>query len=729
MATLFSIGISGLQTAQRSISVTSQNITNANVEGYSRQRAELGTQDPVQLGTQFVGAGVKVTGITRQHDQFLDDQVLRYTSSSKMSEVYSKMSSQLDELFADKNINISESLQKFYDSVQAVADNPAYIPTRQVMMTEGQTLVERFRVFDHQMSELNNSLNSSLQNYANELSSLSEAIAQLNHDIALTGASGTSFQPNDLLNQRDLLVRRLSEMANVQTAQQADGSLNVFVGQGQALVLGDKSFKVTTIDNDFDPSVKELAYITSGGTFKITNQITGGLIGGALAFRSEVLSPAQANLGRIAYSIADTMNQQHRQGMNLNGDANNVLFRFDNAGGKAVPAGDNTGDAALAVAVTSPVGIGSVKGYELTFDGSVYSLRNLDDDSVEVSGGFPFNSAGGFDLHLSSGSMNPGDRMFIQTQAPMADILSNRNNTGLATVTATVTDINQTSADEFQMTYNGTDFVLRNMTDNSTLTIPGATTFPFPVPGKGFQINVTGTPDPKDTWLIRPTRLGSQSLSLAIREPSEIAAAAPVRSIASTANLGSAVISAPKVNNVANEFLTQPIQLVVSSEVPPTLDIIDVTTATTVAAGISYDPNGTTISHNGWSVTLKGQLRLNDSFDVVYNVNGVGDNANARAMANLQNTRNLDNGKSSVQESYSAIVSGVGTKTRQANNFNASQVALLGRADSQREEVAGVNLDEEAANLMRFQQAYQASAQVLTAADQMLQTLFNALGR
>lgn len=728
MATLFSIGVSGLQAAQRSIAVTSQNISNSSVDGYARQRVELMTRDPVRLGNQFVGAGVNITGVTRQHDQFLDDQVVRYTASSNMSEVYSKMSSQLDELFADKNINVSGSLQKFYDSVQSVAANPSYIPSRQVMMSEGQSLVERFQVFDSQINELGNSLNQSLENYASELSSLSSSIAQLNRDISLSGGNGVAFSPNDLLSQRDSLVRKVSELANVQTAYLADGSVNLFVGQGQPLVLGPEAFKITTIPNEFNASNKEIAYVTSAGTFKITDQITGGAIGGSLAFRNEVLNPAQANIGRIAYGIADSVNQQHRMGMDLNGDYNRTFFDFANAGGKAVADSQNLGSAVLGVNITSSTGMSAVKGYELTFNAGVYTLRNLDDNSTQGVPGFPYSvPGGGFSLHLTSGAMAAGDKMFIQPQAPRGQVLSNTNNTGAASVNVTVTDINKTNGDEYQMTYNGVDFTLRNLTDNSMTTLPGTTTFPYDVPGKGFQIYISGAAAATDTWMIQPTRLGAQSLSVAVKEPAEIAAANPLRSTADIQNLSTATITAPAVKDIGNSALTNPIQIVFTGAA--TFDVIDVNTSTTVAAAQVYNSLGTTLRYNGWEVTLRGAAQTGDKFNVEYNANGVGDNANARMLADLQNTKNMDKGKSSLQETYSALTSEIGTKTRLANNFNASQVALLGRADAQREQVSGVNLDEEAADMMRFQQAYQASAQILVAADKMLQTLFNALGR
>lgn len=722
-----STALSALQAAQRSLSVTSQNIANANVEGYARQRTELMTREPAYVGSQPIGTGVDVVGVSRQQNQFLDTQVLIYSTATQMSDAYATMASQMDQLLSDKKLSIDSSIQKFFSSAQNVADNPSFLPGRQVMLSEAQIMVDRFRTLDDQINSIHTSLNGELDSYTKDLSSLATSVADLNHAISVSGSANSSFPPNDLLNQRDALVRKMSEYVSVQTVALDNGGINVMVGQGQALVLGETSFQLSTMNNSLDPTMKDIAYATKNGTINISSQLSGGKLGGLLDFRDNLLLPTQNQLGRVAIGIADTVNQQHRNGMDLNGDYGNVFFAITNASAKVIPDSANTGSAVLGVNVTGSNGVTSTKGYELSFNGAAYSLRNLDDNTSQAIPGFPYTVPGaGLDLNLTSGAMAAGDRFEILSQAPRARVLADTGNTGAASVSATVTNVSQLTGAEYDLTYNGTNYIMRDTTDGSTLTIPGATPFPYDVPGKGFQLYISGLPAAKDHFVIQPSRLGAQSIQLALTRPDEIAAASPIRTSADVQNLGNASITPATITDQGRSGFANPMRVVVSGVSPDLYDLVDVNSNTSVLTNQAYNATGTTISYNGWQASISGAVQLNDKFDIQFNTNGVGDNTNARALADLQGAKTMNNGQASFQSAYGTVVSEVGSKNRQAKSASEAQTALLNRAVAMRENESGVNLDEEAANLLRFQQAYQAASKVLTVSNEMFQTLLAA---
>jgi flagellar hook-associated protein 1 FlgK len=329
MATgLLGIATSGLMAFQRNLTTVGHNIANVNTEGYSRQNVELTEREPQFTGAGFVGTGVDVASITRSYDDFLNAQVRSSTSTSSGMDAYYRMATRIDDIIADPDTGLSPTLQAFFNAVQGVANDPTSIAARRVMLTEGETLTKRFNTLNNQMDELRAQTNQGLSSSADEINSLASGIAALNQKIVVAlGQGGGKQPPNDLLDQRNLLLEKLSAEINTQVVAQDDGALNVFIGKGQSLVMGSNANTLRVKDSTYDPDRKEIALSAgSTGSVLITDSLSGGQMGGLLDFSNRVLDPAQNALGRIAAGLAAQFNQQHRAGYGLDGDTGLSFF-------------------------------------------------------------------------------------------------------------------------------------------------------------------------------------------------------------------------------------------------------------------------------------------------------------------------------------------------------------------------------------------------------------------
>lgn len=326
MASTLSIGTSGLLTAQSGLSTTSHNISNVNTEGYSRQRIEQGTRIPEFNGGFYLGTGVEVTAVERLYDSFLSDQVRLFTSQEQQFSTLTTFSKQVDDLLGSQELSLSAGLDSFFDSVQAVADDPTSIPARQVMLSEAGTLTERFNTIDSQLRSFNQQVNTNLDATVKDINSLTAGIAELNQAIAeADGAPGVP--PNDLLDKRDQLVNKLSELVTVSTVEQSNGSLNVFIGTGQPVVVGNSTTELSTFP---DPSDTTRLLIGFGpNQVNVTQQLTGGQIGGLISARRDVIDPARNEIDALAAGLINVFNEQHQIGITLDGNAGGNFFQPD----------------------------------------------------------------------------------------------------------------------------------------------------------------------------------------------------------------------------------------------------------------------------------------------------------------------------------------------------------------------------------------------------------------
>ncbi len=320
---MLNIGTSALLTTQASLSTTSHNISNVNTDGYNRQRVTQGTQTPNFEGGYYIGSGVTVNSVERIFDSFLSDQVRIFTSQEKSFDTFSTFARQVDDLLAAPELSLSSGLQGFFDSIQDVADDPTSIPARQVMLTEADTLAKRFNTLDTQLNAFNQQVNLGLDNAVKDVNILSKGIADLNQ--AITEASGgAGVAPNDLMDQRDQLINQLSGYISVSTNVQSNGAVNVFIGNGQALVVGQSAIALKVITNPLDSTRSEIGYGPSN--VNVSAQLTGGSIGGLLNVRQEVIDPARSEIDALAAGMIDTINAQHTVGLTLDGKTGGNFF-------------------------------------------------------------------------------------------------------------------------------------------------------------------------------------------------------------------------------------------------------------------------------------------------------------------------------------------------------------------------------------------------------------------
>tara|TARA_R110002095_G_scaffold111840_1_gene97698 strand:- start:1776 stop:3689 length:1914 start_codon:yes stop_codon:yes gene_type:complete len=624
-------GLSGLNAFRNVLNTTGNNIANANTEGYSRQLVGLDTLRPQLTGAGFVGSGVTTSSISRAYDSFLSTQFRSSSSASSELDTYFNFATQVDGVLASQNVGLSTGLQDFFNAVQAVGDDPTSIPARQVLLAEGEELENRFSTLDDYFKDLTAQFNSSLLANLTKINDLAESIAASNNDIiAATGASGGK-QPNDLLDQRDRLVDQLSKLVQVSTNVQDNGALNVFIGNGQSLVLGTKYNTMATQQTGFDSGAVDVVFKQNSGNTVVTQFMTGGEVGGALRFRSEVLDPAINTLGQIAVALSFAVNEQHANGIDLDGNQGLNFF--------------------------------------------------------------------------SAPSITP-----LQLSGTGTLAVSFANTTDLTTSDYTLTTDS-----------TNTNYVITRLSDNTQFTglvAAGNETV------DGLAFDLTGL-DANDNFRVRPVRNAAGAFELALTDPRNIAMALPVIGETTSTNAGTGKLASISVSNL----LTVPLPANVTLDYDALSKEYTVTNAT--GGPLAYDPavnsgNTYTVNVAGFgdiSFNLTGQPSDGDSFALASNVGGVGDNRNALSLVGLQTSKTLSGGNASFQDVYGQVVASVGSRTQTAEDNGIAQKGLLAQTIASKDSVSGVNLDEEAANLIRFQQAYQAASQVILTSRTIFDTL------
>jgi len=368
MATsILSIGQSALAAAQVGLSTTGHNIANAATPGYSRQVVVQGAAQPQSYGFGFMGQGTEISTVKRIYSEFLGAQVNTAQSTKSALDSYSTQIRQIDNMLGDTASGLSPALQGFFSGMQEMASNPSSIPSRQAALSAAETLASRFQSMAGRLQEIEQGVNSQVTSSVNVINSYAQQIAKLNDAISLAqGATGRP--PNDLLDQRDQLVLDLNKEIKATVVKQSDGGYNIFIGSGQPLVVGVKTFGLTTAVLPSDPQKLEVAYQTAGGNVIVgASSLGGGKLGGLLEFRSKTLEPAQKALDDLAIGLATTFNAQHRLGQDLDGNLGGDFFSVTagmGAAGFAVEIGDPRQIAAaapiLAEAASANSGTGAI---------------------------------------------------------------------------------------------------------------------------------------------------------------------------------------------------------------------------------------------------------------------------------------------------------------------------------------------------------------------------------
>ena len=630
MSDVFGISVSALQAFQQAINVVSNNVANASTPGYDRETVNLTEAIPQANGAATVGAGVAVSGINRAFSQAAANQLNTSQSALGQLNVLQSYSSQIDNLFGTTAGGLSTALQGFYSAFADVANNPTSTASRQALIGQAQSVTSAFQNASGELNSLNTDVNSRITADVTQINSIAKAISTLNNQIVAGTSQAGGQQPNELLDQRDQLVSNLSQLVNIRTTTDPNGALNVFVGNGQPLVLQGQVSALTTVPNQFNATQLEIS--TAASSVVISNNITSGDLGGLLAARSQVINPALNQLGLIATGLAQTVNSQQAQGLDLSGNFGAPIF-----------------------AVGTPLATGS--------------SRNTDAVTASVT-------------------VNP---------------------TGIGALTA----------NDYVLSFVGGVPKLTNTSDGTSVTPAGAGTVASPYTAAGISIVLSGTPAAGDQFLVQPTATAANSLKVVLSNPSQIAAAGAIKTAAAGSNIGAATISSGTVLNSANPNLLSPVTIAFTSP----------TTYTINGGAPNAFTSGGNIDVNGWEVQISGAPATGDTFAVGSNAGGTGDNRNALLAANSQNVGVLQNGTISISGGVSALITGLGSQAQQINTAQSAQSAVNAQALSSVQSTTGVNLDEEAASLLQWQQAYQAAAQALSIGNSLFASLIAAVNQ
>ncbi len=324
---IMNVGVSGLRAAQVALLTTSHNISNATTPGYNRQQAIQSASTPLANSDGFIGRGVQITTVQRIYNQHLVSQSLQAQSQSSQLDSHYNEIKQIDNLLADTTSGLTPALHNFFNAVQDVASNPASISSRQAMLSNAESLTARFQQMDQRLSEMREGVNSQITGSVTEINSLAQQIAGLNMNIQAVESSANGQPANDLLDQRDALVRDLSRIINVDVVRQNNGHYNVFIGNGQSLVVGSSAMTLKAVPSSSDPQRLVVAMDQQSGEIVLPeHQLQGGSLGGLLAFRSETLDSVQNSFDQLAWGIADTFNTQHQVGFDLQSVAGSNFF-------------------------------------------------------------------------------------------------------------------------------------------------------------------------------------------------------------------------------------------------------------------------------------------------------------------------------------------------------------------------------------------------------------------
>ncbi|MBC7857752.1 MAG: flagellar hook-associated protein FlgK [Burkholderiaceae bacterium] len=652
-SSLLSIGKSGLLAAQVGMATTGHNISNANVVGYSRQTVQQGATAPQGGSNGFFGTGTEVTSIKRYYDNFLAGQVRAAQSNTSALDTYTRQISQIDNLLADPTSGLSPTLQSFFAAVQDVSANPASTSSRQALLSNANSLTSRFQSLSSRLADIGDGINTEIVSNVEVINSYAKQIADMNNKITSLSAN-QSNPPNDLLDQRDAVVDELNKYIKATVVLDGENRMTVSVGSGQPLVVGSQTHKLAATASATDPARMVVGY-QAGINISVLPEdaLNGGSLGALLDFRANSLDRVQNSLGRVAVTLAVTVNNQHKLGTDLS---------------------DNMG---------------------------------ADFFGVEQ----PVISA---NPNNSSGSVNAIS----------------------ATISTDPLELPNLTTSNYKVAFDGTDFSVKRLPDGAAVTI---TTTPQTVDGVEYAFDAS-LAMAGDTFTIRPTVYGAAGIEVLVTDRSKIAAAAPLRGgAAPLTNTGSAKVATLAVSTgflpATDPLASVPSPLVLTyDQATNTLSgfpaiALSINGVDTGAPGapVPYT-EGDVLSFGGVNVSFKGAFGDQDSISIEANIDGDGDNRNMALLGKLQTTNILDGGHATYQAAYAETVSFVGNKTREVQIDGAASAALLDQTTASQQAVSGVNLDEEAANLLRYQQAYQAAGKAMQIASQMFDTVL-ALGR
>jgi flagellar hook-associated protein 1 FlgK len=680
---LISIGLSGLNASSAAMTTIGNNTANVDTLGYSRQQVMTTSGAQQNIGVGFIGTGTTLSDVRRIYNGFLNTQVQTSTSLNSDAQAYLGQASKLDSILSDSSTGISTVLSSFFTKLQSLSGNPTGTAERNDFLNSAKSLSAQFNAISQQMKDQNSGINSQLSSLTGQVNSLASSIADLNSQI--TQAKATGGEPNSLLDARDEAVRQLNDLVGAKVVDN-NGSYDVYIGTGQPLVTGNKANTMSAGPSDSDPNVYSLKLNYQNSSVDVTSVVTGGSIGGLVRYRSDVLQPAQNELGRLALVASDQVNQQLNQGVDANGNFGSNLFNSIN-------------------------------------DPSLVSQR-----SIATKG----NSAGSGNLDVTI------------------------SNTGALTT------------NDYQVTFtSATGYSVTRLPDGQNMGAYDLSTTPPPVID-GFSLKLNGgAVAAGDSFKVSPTGNGANGIKTVMTDPKAIAVAAPLTGTAGASNGKGGTFTQPTLKTQANIYDatgTADLRNAISGATPMRLQmgailadgtqsysLLDSTGQAVkdksgnpitgnivsgqnndVALSVGYTDSSGTAQSFDISMTISGKPASGDTYSIALTGAGSSDNRNAQTAMELQTKQTVDtaggNGTGmSLSGANSNLISTVGSKAKQASDDSTATTAVLAQAKGARDSVSGVSLDEEAANLVKYQQYYTASSQIIKAAQAIFSTLINSL--
>ncbi|HEV8311604.1 MAG TPA: flagellar hook-associated protein FlgK [Burkholderiaceae bacterium] len=645
---LMSLGTRAMFASYAQLQTTSQNIANANVEGYSRQQVELKTAMGQYTGAGFFGKGVDVATVSRSYDSFLTKEAASTVSASFFDQARLDQLKQLENVFSTGTDGIGYAANQFLNAMSDVANNPQDASARQVVLTRAQDLATHFASAGGQLDTLQSGVTQDLKNSVTTVNGLTQQIAKVNGQIA--AVQGAGHTPNDLLDQRDQLISQLSQYLQVTTIPADDGTLGVFIAGGQRLVLGSQALQMQAVPDTYDPARMGLAIVEANGTRTLpSDMLTGGSIAGLISFQNKDLQRARDLLGQMAAALSARVNEQQALGLDLSQPSGAGAPIFSVGAPQALPASSNAKDASgnyltsVALTVTDASQL-QASDYELRADPSgapgAYELTRLSDGLVRT---------------IASGDVVDGVRIDIGPPAPSAT----------------------------------------------------------------------------DRFLLQPVARAVNGMQVVLDDPRGIAAASPVTATLGAANTGTAsVASLRAVSPTINPSLTADITFT-NNNGDYSWTLSDGTSGTG-----TWTP-GQPIALNGFELQLNGVPKSGDTLNVSKTLFPASNNGNALAMVALRDEslvgRTLQAsgtlvGGTTITDAYADAIADIGVRVQSAKSSASISGASAAAAEQARSAKAGVNLDEEAARLIQYQQNYQAAAKVLQVAQQLFDKLLEVAG-
>jgi flagellar hook-associated protein 1 FlgK len=643
------MGIKAMAANYAALQTTSHNIANANVAGYSRQQVELATAQGQFSGAGFFGKGVNVAAVTRTHNEFLTREAADARALAGMDAARLAQLQRLEGIFRTGEAGLGHATNEFLNAMVDLASRPADLAARQVVLARAGELAARFNEAGAALDESQASVTSGLQTSVAAVNSLARGIAEVNQRIA--ALRGTGQPPNDLLDQRERLVSELSQHVKVSRIEADDGSMAIFIGGGQRLVLGSGAAELRVVPDAADPSRSAVAMVEKGFTRTLgENALGGGAIAGLLRFQNRDLSDARNLIGRLAAAVGTAVNEQQRLGVTLQPPlgqgAGNALFALGPA--RALPNASNARDAGgqpiggVALTLAEP-GALVASDYELHEDPALpgnWQLTRLLDGKVSP---------------VSSGDVVDGMRIDFGAPGPQAG----------------------------------------------------------------------------DRFLLQPVARAANGMALLFDDPRELAAAAALVASTGPANVGSVavvgldVLAAPLPVPGASTRIT-----FTDDSGGYTWELLDAANATLASGAGTWSAGqpvpAPPLDINGYTLQLSGVPRSGDIVTVEPTPAAAmaSNNGNALALLALRDA-GLADGRS-AGEAWSQAIAEIGVRVQGARAAAEISATVAGQAEQARSSHAGVNLDEEAARLIQYQQSYQAAAKVLQVAQSLFETLLQA---